>query len=174
MRVTLSLRAVAVGWLARREHSERELRRKLLNRLRRDAAAAQARNGLEGGDATDQQVAVDEVIAWLLERGYLDQSRFIESRVHARAARFGTARIEQELSQHGLALEPAAAKALRLSEFDRAVDVWQRRFSGEPPVDARAAARQARFLAARGFAGDIIRRVLRLAGKVSSVDSRGS
>ena len=109
-----------------------------------------------------------------MERGYLDQSRFIESRVHARAARFGTARIQQELSQHGLALEPAAAKALRMSEFERAVDVWQRRFSGKPPADARAAARQARFLAARGFAGDVIRRVLRLASEGLRSDARES
>jgi regulatory protein len=37
--------------------------------------------------------------------------------------------------------------------------VWARKF-GTPPRDANERAKQARFLATRGFDGDVIRRVL--------------
>jgi len=37
--------------------------------------------------------------------------------------------------------------------------VWQRRF-GVPPKDPRERARQLRFLAARGFSGEVARRAL--------------
>lgn len=92
--------------------------------------------------------------------GLLSQARFVESRVHARAARFGNRRIEQELRQHGLVLDDATAHTLRLSEVERARAVWSRRF-GMPPATAADKARQIRFLAARGFGTDTIRQVLR-------------
>ncbi|MBL8303415.1 MAG: RecX family transcriptional regulator, partial [Ideonella sp.] len=38
--------------------------------------------------------------------------------------------------------------------------VWQRRF-GAAPADPREAARQARFLAGRGYSAEVVRRVLR-------------
>jgi regulatory protein len=60
---------------------------------------------------------------------------------------------------------------LRESELQRARDVWQRRFE-KPPQDAAERAKQARFLAARGFDGDVIRRVLR-PGTDGEVDPRG-
>ena len=46
----------------------------------------------------------------------------------------------------------------RGTELARAQEVWRRRF-GHPPADAAERARQMRFLAGRGFEGDIIRRV---------------
>ncbi len=180
MRRPTSLRAVAVGWLAQREHSERELRRKLLTRLRR-ADAAEATRAASGQlpapnpvEPAEAQTKVDAVIAWLIEQGYLDERRFVESRVHARAARFGSARIAHELAQHGVELDPDAALALRGSEFERARAVWQRRFGGMPVAgDVRAAARQARFLAGRGFAAEVIWRVLRSAGTAGDADPDG-
>ena len=52
-----------------------------------------------------------------------------------------------------------AAGQLRATELERARAVWQKKF-GAPAADAAARARQARFLAARGFAADVVRRVL--------------
>ena len=52
---------------------------------------------------------------------------------------------------------------LRATEFERACAIWQQRF-GRAPADLRERARQHRFLAARGFDGDVIGRVLRQAG----------
>lgn len=186
----LSLRAQAVAWLAQREHSELELRRKLLRRLEESAArdalagdatqaepsTAQARGSPGDGPGSQDGAAcpfepahqVDAVIAWLVERGYLDLQRFIDSRVHVRAGRYGLGRIQHELSQHGLSLAPEAVQALRSTEFDRAQALWQRRF-GEPAQTPRDAARQARFLAGRGFSGEVVRRVLRAGASVSTV-----
>jgi regulatory protein len=150
VRPPLSLKARALRWLAQREHSRIELRRKLLR------AAARADPPL--GDAA----AVDALLDWLVAERHLSEARFVESRVHARAARFGTRRIAHELAQHGTALDPAAAQQLAATELARARALWQRRFGSTPaPADAATRARQMRFLAGRGFAADVIRRVVR-------------
>jgi len=112
-----------------------------------------------GGGADDPQAEVDALLDWLEAHGYLSDARFVESRVHARVARHGMTRIKHELARHGLALEPAQAAALRETEYERARAIWLRKF-GQPGVDARERARQARFLAARGFAADVVRRVV--------------
>ncbi|MGS0758462.1 regulatory protein RecX, partial [Roseateles sp. GG27B] len=87
----------------------------------------------------------------LQEQGYLDEARFIDSRVHARARRFGSLRIKQELAQHGLSLSADNQAKLKSTEFERARAVWQRKFDGQTPDDAAAQAKQVRFLMARGF-----------------------
>ncbi len=159
----LSLKARALGWLAQREHSAAELRRKLLRHAQRQQReqAGGPSNEPAGVDATSQ---IDEVIAWLRSNRYLSEERFIESRVHARAARYGNLRIRQELAQHGLALGADAAQALRDSELERALQVWQRKY-GTAPADANEYARQSRFLAQRGFSQEVIARVLRRAAQ---------
>ena len=152
-----SLKARALQWLAQREHSRAELRRKLLPHAR---AAA-----VEGSEVADAAPRVDALLDWLEANRYLSQERFAESRVHARASRYGNLRIQQELAQHGVALAPEASDALRHSEFERARDVWARKYGGEAAPDAAARARQARFLIGRGFSGEVVRRVLRAAGQ---------
>lgn len=103
---------------------------------------------------------LDVLLDWLQANRYLSEERFVESRVHARAGRFGNLRIRQELAQHGVALGEDTAQQLRDTELERCRAVWARKFGGEPPADAAARARQMRFLAARGFSADVIRRVL--------------
>jgi regulatory protein len=110
-------------------------------------------------ELTDPEAAVDQLLDWLSANGYLSDARFVESRVDARARKQGATRIRHELSRHGLTLEPDQAAKLRETEFARAQAVWQRKF-GEVGVDARARAKQARFLAARGFASDVVRRIV--------------
>jgi regulatory protein len=182
-----SLKVRALQWLAQREHSPVELRSKLM-RLAQGGAfphpstAGATAPGLDapavqsGADpcpdhghdvpATESAAAeVDTVMAWLTAHGYLSQQRFVESRVNARQARFGNLRITRELQQHGVALDPEAQQALRASEYERARDVWQRRYgAGGPPQDAAARVRQMRFLTGRGFSPEVIRRVLRAPG----------
>ena len=152
-RPPLSLKARALQWLAQREYSRIELRRKLLRAARqRDA---------EDAAAADPQPEVDALLDWLVAERHLSEARFVESRVHARAARFGQRRIAQELRQHGTVLDAEAADRLRASEFERARAVWARKFAGMPAADAAGRARQMRFLAGRGFAAEVIRRVVR-------------
>jgi regulatory protein len=107
----------------------------------------------------DPEAAVDQLLDWLVANKYLSETRFVESRVNARSRKQGTMMIKHELQRHGLVLEPEQATALRETEFARAQALWQRKF-GEVAPDARLRARQARFLAARGFAADVVRRIV--------------
>ena len=161
----LSLKARAIGLLAQREHSAVELRRKLMRIARAQVQAqlqaqALAQDGVEEEQAADPAAEVTALLIWLQAQGYLDETRFVESRLHVRAARHGNLRIEQELAQHGLALGAEQKAALRDSELDRARTIWLRKF-GSPGADAAARAKQMRFLAGRGFSPEVIRRLLR-------------
>ncbi len=157
-----SLKARALQYLAQREQSPLELRRKLLAHAQAEEVAAAADDG-SAGDPPARAGAlarVEAVLDWLTAHDYLSQERFVESRVHARAPRFGNLRIRQELQQHAVALAPGAAQALKDSELDRARDVRSRKFP-EPPANAAEQARQMRFLMGRGFSPEVIRRALR-------------
>ncbi len=161
----LSLKARALQWLAQREHSRVELQRKLL-RLARQRAAEQADDAGAGTTAAGPAAAVESLLDWLVANHYLSDERFVESRVNARAARYGNLRIRHELGRLGASLDAATAERLKDSELARARAVWARKFAGRPdgsapPCSAVERARQMRFLAGRGFSADVIRRVLR-------------
>lgn len=156
----LSLKMRAIALLAQRDQSPAELRRKLL-RLARHHAEQDGGDTTSPDEARDPVSEVEQLLIWLQAQGYLSEARFVESRVQARSQRWGTQRIRQELAQHGLALSPETEAELKDSEMERARAVWQRKFGGEAPSDAVAAAKQARFLAARGFSTAVIRRLLR-------------
>lgn len=147
-----SLQARALGWLAQREQSRSELRRKLLR-------AAQQPRDAEAPPADDIAEQVDRLLDALQAQGLLCEERFVESRVRARAAGLGTRRIQIELARHGLKLSAQPLQQLRDSELQRAAQLWQRKF-GAVAQDPRERARQMRFLAGRGFSGEVIRRVL--------------
>ena len=153
-----SLQARALGWLAQREQSRVELRRKLLRVALMPAPGAANAPELEvDADAAADQV--EQVLDRLQAQGLLSEQRFVESRVRLRAPALGTRRIQLELARHGLKLPAQPLQQLRDSELERASQLWRRKFGTAAP-DARGHARQARFLAARGFSGEVIRRVL--------------
>lgn len=162
-----SLRAQALAWLAQREHSRQELRDKLLRRaqtaVRASAQAGPRAEALAEVCAhahADLPAQVEAVLDALQAAGHLSDARFVDSRVHARQARYGNRRIEQELRSKGVQADDALRARLRETELDRARAVWSARFAG-PPGDLREQARQARFLAARGFSPATIQRLLR-------------
>jgi regulatory protein len=162
-----SLKARALQWLAQREHSRVELRRKLLayasqqaDVMNGDAAAQDSSFSRRLPPSPALQASVDAMLDELAANGHLSESRFVEARVRVRAERHGNLRIRQELAQHGLQLAPDDEQALKESESARAKQVLQRKF-GAPASDAAGRARQARFLAGRGFPADVVRRVLR-------------
>jgi regulatory protein len=162
-----SLRARGVQWLAQREHSASELRQKLLRHARvlQAAASVAPRDQVaEEVHPTDWPAAVDATLDWLIAQGYLSDARFVQSRVHVRAQRYGNLRIRQELAGHQVELSPEAASALQASEADRAREVHARKFAN-PPGSAAEAAKQARFLTQRGFSTEVVRRVLRNVAK---------
>lgn len=141
-----------------------------LNRKRAQSQAASRDCEPEPGsdsvgddDGFESETRVDSLLDALTADGYLDETRFIESRLHVRAGRFGAQRIQQELAQHGLRLDAAQQADLRATELDRAREVWLRRFGAEPAREPLEQARQMRFLLARGFTADVVRRLLRAA-----------
>ncbi|GCL66192.1 hypothetical protein AQPW35_52730 [Rubrivivax pictus] len=168
-----SLKVRALQWLAQREHSRQELRDKLLRLLQRSAReaarAAAGEGGAQHGPDTDADVhgdpavEVDAVLQWLEQHGHLSDARFTESRVHARQARFGNRRIQQELQQHGVTLDADARQALQQTELARAAEVWRRKYGGAA-ADAAGRVRQMRFMVGRGFSPDVVRRVIQAGG----------
>jgi regulatory protein len=138
-----SLKGRALRLLSQREHSRAELERKLKKYEEEPGTLAQA---------------LDELAA----KDFISEARVVQSVLHQRAARLGAARVRQELLHKGIAPEAVAdaVAGLQGSEFERALEVWKRRF-GVPPQDATERARQVRFLMARGFAGAVVAKVLR-------------
>lgn len=140
-----SLKARAVALLSRREYSRAELAKKL-------APYAQDESELE------------QVLASLTDQGWQSDERFVQGVLHRKSARQGTALIVQSLRQQGVQAEfiEEAREQLKQTEFERARQVWEKRFAREgAPSDRQAYARQARFLAARGFGPEVINRLLR-------------
>lgn len=145
---SLSVKGRALRYLAQREHSRAELERKLARHVE-DAPQASA--------ADQIAAALDELSA----HGLLDEARVAASVLNSLAPRYGARRLKQTLQAKGLdpTLVTATLQQARSSELERARDIWRRRF-GAPPTDAAERARQMRFLAGRGFEGDVIRRVV--------------
>lgn len=135
----------ALGLLVRREHSRKELTRKLTSRGIEDEAA---------------QAAVDK----LTEAGWQDDTRFAENLVRMRSnTGYGPIHVRAELGTHGLDSEQIAA-AMETFEGDwteNARDLVRRRFGEAGPQDLAQRRKAADLLARRGFDGDSIRRATR-------------
>lgn len=138
----LSLKGRALRLLSGREYSRLELERKLQRFEEQPGSLA---------------VTLDELQA----KGFISAQRVAESVLNRRASKLGVGRIRQELQGKGLepALVAQTISSLQASELARARAVWQKKFAA-PAADAPAAAKQMRFLAARGFSGEVIRRVV--------------
>jgi regulatory protein len=137
----LSLKGRALRYLAAREHSRAELERKLRPHEEEPGQLARVLDELQAKD-------------------FISEARVVASVINRRAGRFGAARIKYELQQKGLGAEAVgeAVNSLKDSELERAREVWRRKFDG-PAADAAGRAKQMRFLAARGFGGEVIRKV---------------
>ena len=138
-----SLKARAMRFLARREHSRAELARKL---------AAHVQPGEDLGAVLDDLAA----------RGWLSDARFAEQSIRAKARRYGPAKLAHVLRAKGVD-EEAIAAGFRAAGADGASSleaVWNTRFKAAP-ADDRERARQVRFLQGRGFSLEEVLRFLR-------------
>lgn len=138
-----SLKARALRLLALREHSRLELERKLREHENQPGELAAALDALQA-------------------KGFINDERVADSVLHRRAGKLGTARVKAELQAKGLdaTVVQAAVEELRATELQRAQTVWKKKFD-HPATDAAERARQMRFLSARGFTGEVVRRVIR-------------
>ena len=136
------LRTLALQLLARRDYSRAELKARL------SAKAASAED-------------VDGVLDGLQAERLLSDGRYASQRAAVRGARYGDARLRQELRRQGVGEDDiAAALPAAGDEAGRCRAVWVRKF-GTLPQSAEERAKQMRFLQYRGFSGDAIRSVMR-------------
>ncbi|MFC5568574.1 recombination regulator RecX [Lysobacter yangpyeongensis] len=135
----------ALGLLTRREHSRKELTRKLTSR---------------GMDAAE----VEHAVAKLAGDGWQSDGRFAESLVRSRISNgYGPARIRAELATHGLDADTIAA-ALDTFHGDwaeTASDLVRRRYGPVATLDLNQRRKAADFLMRRGFDGASVRSALR-------------
>ena len=137
-----SVKARAVSLLAQREYSRQELTDKL--------TAAQA-----------SPEEVEQALAQLEAKGLVDDARVVETLVNRRSGKLGASRLRQELQAKGVSAELVAETmaGLKGTELARAQAVWQKKF-GQLAATSAERNKQARFLASRGFAGDVVRQVV--------------
>ncbi len=136
-------------YLAAREYSRFELEQKL-----------KEYEECEG----ELKAALDDLAA----KGFISEARVVESTLNQKASRFGAARLLNTLKTKGIdaGMIADATEQLKETEFDRAWQVWSRKFDA-PYANPSEYAKQARFLAARGFAGEIVARVIRASKQVA-------
>jgi len=131
-------RVTAMNLLARREHSKKELLRKLILR-----------------DFDEQTVG--QVLSDLIQENLLSDRRFAEAFVRSRISKGqGPLRIRRDLSERGVADELIADYVNGRQWLTLAIDVRQKRFGNELPEGYKECARQMRFLQYRGFDGEQI------------------
>ena len=144
----LSVKGRALRNQAQREHSRVELERKLARHVQ-DTEAASA------------QVQIANALDQLASAGLLSETRAAESVLLHQGRRFGSRRLKQVLLSKGIeaGLVAETLHQARGTELERAREIWGRRF-GTAPADSKEQAKQMRFLAGRGFDGEVIRRVV--------------
>ena len=125
----------ALGLLVRREHSRRELKRKLTQR---------------GQDAGEIEMALET----LSRQDFQNDERFAQALARSRqAAGYGPVRIRAELSQHALDAEIAeqALAALTCDWLETAKNLVERRYLRKIQADPTQARKAVDFLLRRGF-----------------------
>ena len=137
-----SLKGRALRLLSQREHSRKELEQKL-----------------KPHEETQGELA--EALDFLAAKDFINEKRVVESVVNRRSSKLGAARVRQELMAKGLPADDIAeaVEAMRSTELERALMVWRKKF-GAPPSDASERGKQVRFLVSRGFAAEVVRRVV--------------
>ena len=133
----------ALGLLARREHSRKELRQK----LRRTGYA-----GEEAGAALDR----------LGEQHYQDDERFAQALIRNRCAQgYGPMRLRAELKSHGLSelRIRALLDAAGIDWAQTAAAQLRRRYGAGAALEPAERARRAQFLLRRGFPAATVRDV---------------
>jgi regulatory protein len=133
----------ALGLLSRREHSKRELQRKL---------------DRTGFDAEEASAALEQ----LQEQSFQSDERFAQLLVRSRASQgHGPRRILAELRTHGIA-DAEARSALEEESEDwlaLARRIYRRRYGATAPPDRQESQKRAAFLLRRGFDAATVRAI---------------
>ena len=133
----------ALAILARREHSQAELRDKLMRQY------------------PSHDLWVEQVLERLVIEGYQSDERFIEVYLRSRISKgYGTQRLRQELRSKGLdaaVIEEALNQHLNgLVIYEQMTNVWTKKF-GYLPETPKQKNQQMQFLLYRGFRSNEVR-----------------
>lgn len=142
---TLLMRGI--DYLSRREHSAYELRSKL-------APYAESEDELE------------RTLDRLQKENWQNDERFVRNFTQAKQGRWGSTKVLHELQRHQLDSESLdeVREQLRETEYDRALEVYQRKF--RTPLSTaddyqREYAKRVRFMMSRGFNAEVVRKILK-------------
>ena len=147
--LAISLKGRALRLLTGREHSRAELERKLALHAESPEQLAQVLDELQAKD-------------------FISEARVVASVINRKQAKLGASRIKRELQGKGIDADVVANAMgeLKATELQRAREVWRKKFDSKTDAPSMAdispaeRAKQMRFLAARGFGADVIRRVV--------------
>jgi regulatory protein len=135
------LKARALRYLARREHSRDELARKL-------------------SPHAESPEVLEALLRELESRKQLSNKRFAEERAHWLARKYGAAKIRQDLKSKGVE-DALVERVSNEGELERATAILKRKYHDQATTREERA-RRARFLQSRGFSYDTIYRAVRI------------
>lgn len=130
------LRARALRLLARREHSRRELGRKLSLHA-------------------ETPEALELLLGDLEKRKQLSDERFASERARVLSRKYGAARIRQDLKAKGVPEELVSRFSSFSDELQKARAILERKYR-TPAATREEKAKRMRFLQSRGFSSEII------------------
>ena len=136
------LKARALRFLVRREHSRLELGRKL-------------------APHAESPEAVEAVLESLVSRKQLSDERFAHERARSLSRKYGAARIRHDLKVRGIAKDIADQASRGFDDLEKARQILHRKYR-QPAATREEKAKRARFLQGRGFSYDVIRRLMLL------------
>jgi len=141
----VELRARALRLLARREHTRQELESKL-------APHAESSEAVQG------------LVSRLKEKNQLSEERFAEERARVLSRKYGAARIRQDLKAKGVSAELISRFSSSGDEMQKAREILERKYRS-PATTREEKAKRMRFLQSRGFASEIIFKLLSARGE---------
>lgn len=141
MDILIQIRESALNMLARREHSQHELKQKLLSRFK------------------DNSIEIETMIKQLTRDNYQSDQRFCEAFIRYRQQKaYGEIRIMSELRQKGvdLALIKQSFNVADIDWFELALTLKTNKFGEQVTKDYSTKSKQYRYLQYRGFSSDQI------------------
>ena len=135
------LKARALRYLVRREHSRAELVRKL-------------------APHAESEAALIAVVDLLQSKKQLSDERFAEERARSLSRKYGAAMIRRDLKERGVADE-IVERVSADGDLERARAILSRKYR-TPATTREEQAKRARFLQSRGFSYEVIRSVLKV------------
>jgi regulatory protein len=134
------LKARALRYLVRREHSRAELARKL-------------------APHAESAAAIEATLDLLLSKKQQSDERFASERARVLSRKYGSARIVHDLKGKGVDEAIAEQAASGGDDLQKARDILARKYR-TPVASREEKAKRARFLQSRGFSYEVIKRAV--------------